>query len=371
MSQLPMNRFPFWMKETALGLAFSLLYALFSSLYLLLFFRLVARIPIHFSLLMPSEFLYGVLWVFFFFFVRRIIRVLRAGDSGKPFRLLVHTLLALLVPPAHLIIYFWLNVVLEPLGIIYIPAMEVIDQAFFDNLFNSYIQYGVIIAMILFFDTLKKNRESELQRLQSELQQAQLQNLKTRLRPDYIFPVFRRLEGLISSQPEQAFTLMSKLSSWLRGIQDVSACSLIPLEEELRLFRTYMDLENFIWGFELRPDLRLDPIALTWPVPPMFLQKLLESVFKASAALEDTVPGIELTGRAAGGCLELRVRISGRKISPDQEDAVGGATGILRDQLTVLYGGDYLLAHAFGPEGETEIEMRLPWNEMRPRVDGR
>lgn len=366
-----MNSFPRWAKEMALGLAVSLFYGLFSSLYLLLFFHFVAKIPVNFSMLLPSEFLYAVLWVFFFFFVRRIIRVLRAGDSGKPFRLLVHTLLALLVPPAHLIIYFWLNVVLEPLGIIYIPAMESIDQAFFDNLFNSYILYGVVMAMILFFDTLKKNREFELQRLQAELQQAQLQNLKTRMRPDYIFPVFRRLEGLISTRPERAFTLMSKLSFWLRGIQDVSACSLIPLEEELRLFRAYLDLESFIWGFELKPDLRIDPEALAWPVPPMFLQALLECVFKASAAQEDTVPGIEVTGRAAGGCLELGIRISGRKISPDQEVAVSGSTGILRDQLTVLYGGDYLLGHALRSEKEMEIEMRLPWNEMRPGAEGR
>jgi hypothetical protein len=371
MSGEQMNLFRRWTKEAALGMAVSLLYALFSTLYLLLFFHFVAKDPQSVAKLLPSEFLYGVLWVFFFFFVRRVIRDLRAGDSGRPFRLLVHTLLALLVPPAHLIIYFWLNVVLEPLGIIYIPAMQSIDQAFFDNLFNSYILYGVILAMILFFDTLKKNKESELLRLQAELQQAQLQNLKTRLRPDYIFPVFRRLEGLISSQPERAFALMSKLSFWLRGIQDVSTCSFVPLEEELRLFRAYLDMESFIWKFELKPDLRVDPEALAWPVPPMFLQTLLECVFKASAGPEDAVQGIGVTGRAAGGCLALGIRISGRKFSPDLEVAGSGLTGILRDQLSVLYGGDYLLDHTLGSEKEMEIEMRLPWNEMRPRAVGR
>jgi len=367
-----MNRLPRWTREMAVGVGVSLLYALYSTLNLMLLFRFVEKNPQPFAKLIFSEFLYSGLWVIFFFLVRQIIHALRAGASGKPFRLLVHSLLALLVPPAHLLIYFWLNVVLEPLGIIYIPALQSIDLAFFDSLFVSFLLYGVILAIIMFFDTLKKNKEFELVHLQAELQQAQLQNLKTRLQPDYVFPMFEKLEGMISEHPDRAFTLMSKLSLWLRCVQDVSPRSLIPLDEELRLFGAYLDMESFIWNSELKADLRIDPEALAWPVPPMFLQTLLESVFKASAGLEDAVPGIEVTVRAEGGYLVLEIRISGRRISPDQEVAAGGGvTGILPDQLAVLYGGDYLLGHARKSEKEMEIKMRLPWIEMQPQAGQR
>ncbi len=211
-------------------------------------------------------------------------------------------------------------------------------------LLQSLITYTVLVTSILSLQSVirleaQRRRASDLRAL---AQQAELRALRAQLRPHFLFNVLNSIYALIPTAPDNAQLMVERVADLLRETMDVTDQTLIPLEEELRLVDRYLDIETLRLGDRLSVERDVDPAVLSWPVPPLILQPLVENAIKHGIGRRARPGTIGLGARRFGSTLEVRIRNEG----PDGPAGTGrGGKGlsITRHRLETMYGEEGLL----------------------------
>ena len=167
--------------------------------------------------------------------------------------------------------------------------------------------------------------------------EARLHALEARVHPHFLFNTLNSVLSLIPADPERAEELLEKLASLLRFSLDAGRRGLIPLGDELRIVRDYLDIEAARLGERLRTELEIPPGLENWPVPPFALQTLVENSVRHAIA-----------PRRSGGAIRIRVTTSANHLELSVWD---DGPGFSRDELRPGHGLDNLegrLAALFG-----------------------
>lgn len=168
-----------------------------------------------------------------------------------------------------------------------------------------------------------KEREEREVELKSLARDAELQALKERLNPHFLFNALNSIGSLAASRPEEARRMCALLSDFLRTTLGLSGKAEIPLSEEIALARRYLAVERVRFGDRLGFTEDLDPAAADSLVPPLLLQPLVENAVKHGIAR-----------RIDGGTLTLVTKRFGDRVSivvenPADDDAPPAAgTGL-------------------------------------------
>ncbi len=115
--------------------------------------------------------------------------------------------------------------------------------------------------------------ESDM-RLQVQAQ-ARLQALQARIRPHFLFNSMNTIASLTHDQPDLAEQAIENLSDLFRA--SLAAESSIPLQQELELTRSYIDLEALRLGDLLEVKWRLPDPQPALSLPALTLQPLVEN----------------------------------------------------------------------------------------------
>lgn len=193
---------------------------------------------------------------------------------------------------------------------------------------------------------MRRYREGEIARLNAEsLRNAsELDALRARLNPHFVFNALNNLRALINEDTERARELVTRLSSTLRHALDHSQREHVSVAEELAVVDDYLAVESVHYEDRLRVTREIDPAALELRLPPMALQLLVENAIKHGIA---RTPG--------GGELSLRVRGDGGRLRIE----VGNPGRIEAESVRRGVGLAYLrtrLAHA-SPPGAFELRQ--------------
>lgn len=172
------------------------------------------------------------------------------------------------------------------------------------------IVYAVMLTIIYFYDRTRRAREAELAaaRLQTELAQAKLENLRLQLQPHFLFNTLNAVSSVMYEDVRKADAMLARLSEFLRIILTTAESREITLDEELQIERLYVDimkarLEN---GLQLRID--VDPDARLAHVPPLLLQPVIENSIRHGMA--DSRRDLEITIHAARSAGQIEIRVS-------------------------------------------------------------
>ncbi len=157
-----------------------------------------------------------------------------------------------------------------------------------------------------------KEREEREAELKSLAREAELQSLKERLNPHFLFNALNSIGSLAASRPEEARRMCALLSDFLRTTLGLSGRAQIPLSEEIALARRYLAVERVRFGDRLGVTEDLDPAASDTLVPPLLLQPLVENAVKHGIA-----------GRLDGGTLTLVTKRFGDRVSIVVENPAG------------------------------------------------
>ncbi len=141
----------------------------------------------------------------------------------------------------------------------------------------------------------KELRASELGR---ELLGTQLEALKLRLHPAFLFHTLESILSLIRTEPRAAARTVVQLGDILRLALHTDAVGLVPLQTELEYIRLYLQLEQTRLGERLEVGFAVEPEALEAAVPNLVLLPLVESAIANGVA-----------ARAGGGRVEVRARV--------------------------------------------------------------
>lgn len=127
---------------------------------------------------------------------------------------------------------------------------------------QTFIYVAVVVAAHAYYYLKRLQREErERYKYQQALAATELQVLKMQLHPHFLFNTLHGIATLIDSDAKSAKAMIIKLSNLLRKALDRGSSDLIPLEEELKFLREYLELEKMRLGRRRRIEWQLSPEA--------------------------------------------------------------------------------------------------------------
>ncbi len=188
--------------------------------------------------------------------------------------------------------------------------------------------------------------------------EARLNALEARVHPHFLFNSLNSVLSLIPEDPARAEALLEKVAALLRFALDAGKSRLIPLADELRIVRDYLDIESARLGDRLRAEVAVDPGLDDWKVPPFALQTLVENSVRHSIAPRRAGGALRVHVRRAGGRLELAVWDDGEGFSRESLRAGHGLDN-LEGRLSSLFGERGELALS-GEQGGMTVLVAVP-----------
>ena len=82
--------------------------------------------------------------------------------------------------------------------------------------------------------------------------EAQLASIESRVQPHFLFNTLNSIAALVHDDPAGAERMTGQLAALLRSALDSTATPLVPLDEELRVVRAYLEIERVRFGDRLR-----------------------------------------------------------------------------------------------------------------------
>jgi sensor histidine kinase YesM len=189
-----------------------------------------------------------------------------------------------------------------------------------------------------------RTRQVEQERANKLLAEAQLSSLESRIHPHFLFNTLNSIAALIPSDPARAEDTVGKLASLLRFSLNAHQSGLVPLSQELKIVRDYLEIEKTRFGARIRYEIAVPPSLDDVRVPPLALQSLAENTVKHVVAQRPQGASIQITGSNHSGRVSLEVADDGPGFSLDAITPEHGL-GNLIARLELLY----------GPAGQLEV----------------
>ncbi|MGH9366071.1 MAG: sensor histidine kinase [Thermoanaerobaculia bacterium] len=205
-----------------------------------------------------------------------------------------------------------------------------------------YLVSAALHYVLISFETARERerKEAELEILARE---AELQALKARIQPHFLFNSLNAVSSLIGRDPARAREMCLGLAEFLRASLAAGERPSIRFSEELSLARHYLDVERIRFGSRLEVEEEIESGGSECLVPPLLLQPLVENavVHGISTLIEGGT--IRLEARRAGHRLRIVVE---NPFDPEAPARRSGGLGlrIVRERLAALYGSDAIFA---------------------------
>ncbi len=190
--------------------------------------------------------------------------------------------------------------------------------------------------VIIYFSLLQgRFRRIELEN-ETRLKQAELDNLKTKLNPHFLFNALSSIRSLIGENPARAQQAVGELAEVLRSAMLSGQQQLIPFGKELEVVQHYLAIEKIRFEERLKVHYTTDPSIHTQTMPPMLLQTLVENAIKHGISRLAAGGEINITAAREGTMFVLRVENTGQLA--DTVSGTGfGIEGTVK-RLALLYG---------------------------------
>jgi len=200
----------------------------------------------------------------------------------------------------------------------------------------------------------KERDEAEARRLMAE---AQLASLESRVDPHFLFNTLNSIASLVHDDPPAAERMTTELASLLRASLE-GGSALVPIGDELKIVRAYLDIERVRFGDRLRYDIRIEGESASARLPRLAVQTLVENSVKY--AVSPSRRGASIVVRAAIGDGQLKVEVADDGPGFDASSVPAGhGLALVRERLAMTFGERASLRIESAP-GRTAISITVP-----------
>lgn len=197
-----------------------------------------------------------------------------------------------------------------------------------------------------------------------EAQEAQLRALRYQINPHFLFNTLNSLSSLILSQRTNvAERMIMNLSTFFRTTLSADPTADISLEEEIKLQRLYLDIEQIRFPDRLRIEVDVPEQLLSVRVPVLILQPIVENAIKYGVARSRGAVTVRISAYEEAGRLHLKVKDNGEVPAlADWCDSSGTGVGLKNvcERLIARYGVQAGCFHGPDPEGGFTVHVILP-----------
>lgn len=229
--------------------------------------------------------------------------------------------------------------------------------------------YWVVVAVTHALRYYDVSRETEIRasRLEAQLAQAELQALRMQLNPHFLFNALNSIDVLLRNDPAAARVMLHRLADLLQTTLRHDGSNFVPLRDELRHLRSYLQIEETRFGARLTVEWDVPEGLDREPVPFLILQPLVENAIRHGVGPE-TGPGhLRVAASEDDGALSLVVEDDGAGLPAGFGPSAYGV-GLSNTELRLerLYGDDAHL-RVEGTATGTRVEVRIPRGRDAPR----
>ncbi|WP_179862156.1 sensor histidine kinase [Longibacter salinarum] len=180
----------------------------------------------------------------------------------------------------------------------------------------------------------ERNLQAEL-----TLRQAELDRLKTQIRPHVLFNTLNNLYGLVLEQSEKAPDVVLQLADLLEYMLYRADDTFVPLNAEIEHIRTYLDIERLRVEERVSITFDVDPVPTGARIAPLLLIPLVENAFKHGVRRRSGASWVRLNLRVREEQMFFSVENSRLPDDDDEQDPSISGIGLpnLRKRLQLLY----------------------------------
>ena len=198
--------------------------------------------------------------------------------------------------------------------------------------------------------------------LAREAQEAQLRALRYQINPHFLFNTLNSLSSLVLSQKtDVAERMLMNLSTFFRATLSADPTADVPLEEEIKLQRLYLDIEQIRFPDRLSVEVDVPDALQSARVPILILQPIVENAVKYGVAKSRRAVRVRISAHEEAGRLHIKIKDDGEVA---QEDGESGGTGVglknVCDRLTARYGARAGCLYGPDPEGGYTVHIYMP-----------
>lgn len=237
-------------------------------------------------------------------------------------------------------------------------ANEARVSDFISNLFSYVIISAVIHTVVAFHD--KKKAEADSSQVSKLLTEARLELLTRQLQPHFLFNALNTISSLVRKQENQeAIAAIDNLGNLLRACIEQNARVTVSFEEELRLIKHYISIESIRFRGRLNIETSIDETALSFPVPLLILQPIVENAIKHGISKIGTIGRVLINAKRSQNGLVISVEDNGPGVSMDIPQTGVGIRNT-RERLMNLYQNDsFRITNMEG--GGTRVVLDIPY----------
>ena len=199
-----------------------------------------------------------------------------------------------------------------------------------ESIINGQILKLYVIALWLliynFYSYYKRLKANEIDKLrvQNELKEAELINLRQQLNPHFLFNALNSIHALVILKKENAAQAVLNLSDLMRYSLNYSKKEFISVDDEINSVRQYLELEKLRFGERLNFTIDIEKNVQQKIILFAVVQTLVENAVKHSVqknlnagcikvSVAEKIGFLQITVKNAGqiNCLELKNNDSG------------------------------------------------------------
>ena len=130
-----------------------------------------------------------------------------------------------------------------------------------------------------------RTRQVEQERANKLLAEARLSSLESRIHPHFLFNTLNSIAALIPSDPSAPKTPWASLLRCSASRSTPITAGLVPLAQELKIVRDYLEIESTRFGPRLHYEIVVPETFGDFKVPPLALQTLVGELREACCSL--------------------------------------------------------------------------------------
>ncbi|QNK63621.1 histidine kinase [Pedobacter sp. PAMC26386] len=194
--------------------------------------------------------------------------------------------------------------------------------------------------------------------LQLEQQQTvfELELLRAKINPHFLYNVHNTIAGLISKDPHKAEELVVLLSKFFRFTLKKNSPDFHTVSDELEIVTTYLHMQHIRYDDRLSYTIDTDPNVLNLQIPSFVLQPLVENAVKHGIETS-SAPGF-IVIKIALNAQNITIRIADSGAEFPDKPVTGMGLQIVMNKLRLLYAADFKME--FNNISEKYVQLTLP-----------